>query len=242
MIHALHGNFGLPADFAALAESLHLRSWNLWDLLSEPGYDGLTAFGARFRGDPEDRGQRPWLIGYSLGGRLALHSLLAHPEDWAGSILLSTHPGLQTPGEREERLSHDAVWAASCDAAAWPAVLQRWHEQPLLATTVPAAPIPASYAPAVQQGFRCWSLGQQQDLRPALARLALPVLWLTGEGDPKFTHLAAEVCHGHPTFHHQVISRAGHRLLQHAPKAVAIAVNQFIKNNIPREPSWNISS
>lgn len=61
--------------------------------------------------------------------------------------------------------------------------------------------------------FEYWSLGQQEDLRPALAQCNTPVLWITGEQDEKFTRLAGEVTSDNESFEHEIIPETGHRLL-----------------------------
>src|SRR4051794_21774844 len=47
------------------------------------------------------------LLGYSLGGRIALHALLASPQLWSGAVIVSAHPGLTDDQERNDRLQAD---------------------------------------------------------------------------------------------------------------------------------------
>ena len=51
------------------------------------------------------------LLGYSMGGRLALYLLTRFPENWLGIVLESTSPGLESEKERSERIKHDASLA-----------------------------------------------------------------------------------------------------------------------------------
>ena len=80
MIHALHGNFGLPSDWeAALPDGVPAKAWPLWEIRRyHPEARTLTGFATWFNNQVAaltDNGPRI-LAGYSLGGRLALHVLL----------------------------------------------------------------------------------------------------------------------------------------------------------------------
>ena len=60
-----------------------------------------------------------WLVGYSLGGRIAMHYACSRPEGLAGLIVEGGHPGLTNDAERESRWRNDEAWA------------QRFRELPL---------------------------------------------------------------------------------------------------------------
>jgi 2-succinyl-6-hydroxy-2,4-cyclohexadiene-1-carboxylate synthase len=64
------------------------------------------------------------LIGYSMGGRIALRS--SHPK-----ILLSTHPGLNTPEEKAERWRQDELWIKKLQQEPLESFLKTWYAQPL---------------------------------------------------------------------------------------------------------------
>lgn len=64
------------------------------------------------------------LIGYSMGGRIALRS--SNPK-----ILLSTHPGLQTPQEKAARLIQDRQWIEKLLQQPLESFLHDWYAQPL---------------------------------------------------------------------------------------------------------------
>ena len=118
MIHALHGNFGLPSDWAAaLPPGRPAKAWDLWEIRRHhPEARTLTGFAAWFNQQIAalpDTGPH-LLAGYSLGGRLALHVLLDRPALWSQVLLLSTHPGLTTEAERPPRLAHDLAWQERC--------------------------------------------------------------------------------------------------------------------------------
>ena len=69
------------------------------------------------------------LIGYSMGGRLALHWAIAHPERIRRLILIGASPGLATPEERDERRLSDATLAEFIRTRGLDAFFKYWHNQ-----------------------------------------------------------------------------------------------------------------
>jgi 2-succinyl-6-hydroxy-2,4-cyclohexadiene-1-carboxylate synthase len=67
------------------------------------------------------------LIGYSMGGRIALQS--PHPK-----IVLSAHPGLRTEQEKDERWKSDQAWIEKLQQRPLQEFLQAWYAQPLFDT------------------------------------------------------------------------------------------------------------
>ena len=81
------------------------------------------------------------LVGYSLGGRVALHFALAAPELLWALVLESASPGIDDPMERDARFASDAQLAASLERDGIEAFVDRWQAQPLFASQLklPAA-------------------------------------------------------------------------------------------------------
>ena len=191
-IIALHGNVGSPADWLPLEQAFGpLEKRCLW----EPGALDFA------EGDA--------LLGYSLGGRLALHAAATAPEKFRMVVVLSAHPGLKTQAERTERLELDQKWSERAAHLPWAEFLQQWDAQDVLGPGSADRLALERYRPAIARAFRDWSLGNQADLRPALGRLSCPLHWITGGQDLKFTDLAAGAGCGR----HHIVPGAGHRLL-----------------------------
>ena len=76
MIHALHGAVGMAGDWEGILPQA--RMWNLWTLL-ERGEVSLAEAGDMIASEAQDGDS---LIGYSMGGRLALHALLSVKCQW----------------------------------------------------------------------------------------------------------------------------------------------------------------
>ncbi len=223
---ALHGMMGHPRDWGGLG----LQAVDLW---RAGGIGGLERWGGAFNRSSGGAGRRV-LVGYSMGGRLALHALLDQPGHWHGVVVVSSHPGLRDENERAQRLQNDLRWAEHARNLGWGDFLELWNRQAVLKSA------PGSKRQLALEGvrervalaFEHWSLGRQADLRPALAKCNTPVLWVTGGLDEKFTHLAEEVVAGNDCFEHVVIPAAGHRLLfegGEAWKALKSSIGDFQK-------------
>lgn len=217
MIHALHGNAGLPEDLLPLlhASGWEFRAWHLWRWIVEnPGdlsFDGFSP--ALNSAAPADASPRI-LLGYSLGARLALHALTQPSSAWDAAILISPHPGLTDEKERGARLAHDQAWAVRFLRDPWNQVIAAWNAQPTLAgESVSRANqlLVETWRREVAAASDAWSLARQPDLRPRFPRVKCPVLWITGAKDEKFTALARECCPLLPGAQHVIIPAAGHR-------------------------------
>ncbi len=118
-----HGFLGTHRDWLPLVS--HLPDWRSIGI-DLPGH-GTTPFMEEFLIDLP----RFHLIGYSLGGRIALQYAQKHPEQIASLTLLSTHKGLLTNEEKEARWKSDLAWAHLLKELPIDEFLARWYDQPL---------------------------------------------------------------------------------------------------------------
>ena len=114
MLWCLHGFLGRGADWEALRAGWEpdlpaLRTPNLFT--DPPQHESLAEFGVRFAHEVAQVDAAPAILGYSLGGRLALHALVARPEQWKAAIVVSAHLGMLDAAERATRVADDARWA-----------------------------------------------------------------------------------------------------------------------------------
>jgi 2-succinyl-6-hydroxy-2,4-cyclohexadiene-1-carboxylate synthase len=73
-------------------------------------------------------------VGYSMGGRLALHVALRHPATVRGLLLFGATPGLENEQDRIERRAADEKLAQDIETLGVPAFLERWLSSPLFDT------------------------------------------------------------------------------------------------------------
>ena len=121
MIWKLHGALGSPADFE------DGQAVDLYDQVA-PYKEWAAGFCEYVR----ERDEAPVLMGYSMGGRLALHALLEDPAMWRGAIIVSADYG---HGRDEGRIRRDAEWARLARELPWAEFMDRWNAQPVFAGT-----------------------------------------------------------------------------------------------------------
>lgn len=214
----LHGNLGSWRDWdfilPALSEkNIACHPLDLWELISR-GCTSLEEAGRTIAALALPHAPCA-LMGYSLGGRLALYAMQAAPQAWHSTAFLSTHPGLQTENERQMRLAADLEQSTRCRLMPPKDFLMHWNRQNVLAGSGQGPSPDYSQQPAAQ-AFDIWSLGRQADMRPLLRDFSAKIAWLAGEQDAKFSALARTIPGISPT----LVSGAGHRLLQQAPATV----------------------
>ncbi|MCS7072790.1 MAG: alpha/beta fold hydrolase, partial [Anaerolinea sp.] len=71
------------------------------------------------------------LLGYSMGGRLALYTALTYPGHIQALILESASPGLASAAEREARRAADEALANRIEREGLDAFVRYWEELPL---------------------------------------------------------------------------------------------------------------
>jgi len=236
----LHGAVGMAADFRTLAKDLapsgiSTRAVDLWRFLETESL-ALPDFGKALNEDAGGeilRGTGRSLLGYSMGGRLALHALLEDNHHWQAAVIVSANPGLENELDRSARRAQDGNWAAKAFAGDWRKFLDEWNGQPVLGGGEIRDPDTAQRLIAsrrqVARSFIDWSLGAQQPLWDRLAEIQIPVLWVAGENDPKYRELAERATHALPKGVLAVAPGAGHRVPWQAGPWFAERVARFLK-------------
>lgn len=235
----LHGAVGVAADWRGFAKRLAAmktgsRAVDLWRFL-ECRPLPLADFGAAFHADAGGaRGGGRALLGYSMGGRLALHALLEKDHSWRAAVIVSAHPGLENPAEREARRAADAEWASMALTGNWQEFLAAWNAQPVLGnTTMRDAQASAGLAMRrreIARSFVDWSLGAQRPLWDRLHEITVPVLWIAGENDAKFRGLAGRAVSQIPHASLAIAPAAGHRVPWEAEEWLAERVARFFSS------------
>lgn len=236
----LHGAVGLAADWRGLAKQLASsgigsRAVDLWRFL-DCCLMPLPDFGKALNADASGevfRGSGRALLGYSMGGRMALHALLENNHPWQAAVIVSAHPGLENEHERASRRARDAEWASRALTGNWQQFLDDWNAQPVLANA--SARDPQASGRLMQRrreiarSFVDWSLGAQEPLWDRLGEISIPVLWVAGENDPKFRALAERACALIPEATLAIAPAAGHRVPWDAETWFADQVARFLK-------------
>lgn len=241
-VHCLHGTFQTPAAWSGLEARLAVHAGRDVRIVAEavdpPVTGGPAAWAdglCRRAGAGSADGMPRVLIGYSLGGRLAMHALLACPATWSAAVLVAAHPGGGTRDERAAVRRRDAGWAERCRRDSLVDLLADWDAQPVFGGRPNRAPRPANQLDRERcaRMFEAFSRGAQTDLRPLLAAATLPpVLFVTGADDARYRGLGDELARRVPAITHAVVPDAGHRVPWDRPDEFAATVGRFLRDTV----------
>ncbi len=174
--------------------------------------------------------QRFTLVGYSMGGRLALHVALALPDRLDRLVLIGASPGIADAREREARRRADERLAAEIERSSIEWLARRWAATPVLADQ-PADVAAAAHADRLRstpaglaRALRGLGTGALPPLWDRLGELAMPVRLIVGERDEKFRAIAAEMAAAIVDAEVVVVPEAGHAVHLEAPEAVAAVI------------------
>ena len=239
MIWALHGAVGSDRDWTELihdfcAVGLKCEALDLWSFLDSDKVS-LKEVGARIAAHIRARDDDPIILGYSMGGRIALHALISQPDQWRAAVIVSAHTGLCSSEEKTARKARDLDWSEKALSCEWAEFLNEWQDQGVLQPMgQPSANLAdrmllKDKSRQISQSFIDWSLGAQEDLLPSLDQINCPMLWLTGESDQKFTQVAASAVDELSVAEHVILPACGHRLPWESSPEFVAQCERFIK-------------
>ncbi|MEB3216443.1 MAG: 2-succinyl-6-hydroxy-2,4-cyclohexadiene-1-carboxylate synthase [Nostocales cyanobacterium 94392] len=138
-----------------------------------------------------------FLIGYSMGGRLALYLALHFPQRLYQVILESASPGLLTAKERLERIKRDEQiarkLARSYKKVDFMSFLENWYNQPIFGNIKNHCGFEQMIENRLQnnpvelaKSLRLMGVGVQPTLWEKLPDNQVAILLLVGENDKKF--------------------------------------------------------
>jgi 2-succinyl-6-hydroxy-2,4-cyclohexadiene-1-carboxylate synthase len=240
----VHGFMGSSCDWTPIVEALTDEAYCLTvDLpghgqsLNRPSYlysmEGATQALADVL---DDAGiDRCSLVGYSMGGRVALYFSLFHPTRVRRLVLESTSPGLPSAEERAERQSLDEERAQRIQEDL-PGFLEEWYRMPLFASLARhglieemVATRSANDPDEIARALRGLSPGVQPSLWDRLCDLSVPTLVLTGALDDKYTGVTARAARRIETAERVVVPKAGHNVHAERPQAFLAQLVRFLE-------------
>jgi 2-succinyl-6-hydroxy-2,4-cyclohexadiene-1-carboxylate synthase len=172
------------------------------------------------------------LVGYSLGGRVALHVACLAPPGLRSTIAISSSLGIVDGAARTDRLARDMAMADALDRDGdVEGFIARWLANPLFAT-LPGTRADvrgrlANTAHGLADSLRRCSVGSQRLLEPELATLAAPLLLLAGmRDDPCLA--AAVAASRHPAVAAAAVPGSGHVCHLEQPRLTARLIECFL--------------
>jgi 2-succinyl-6-hydroxy-2,4-cyclohexadiene-1-carboxylate synthase len=179
------------------------------------------------------------LLGYSMGGRLALTFALLYPGRVRKLILESTSPGLATEDEKQHRRMKDAELANFIKEQGIIAFVDYWEEIPLFSTM---KRLPRETQEKIRKqrlknspiGLANSLLGMGTGSQPSwwskLAELTCEVLLITGSEDHKFCATAKRMMKELKNSSWVVIEGSGHAIHVEEPEKFGTIVSDFLSN------------
>ncbi|MCL4543889.1 MAG: 2-succinyl-6-hydroxy-2,4-cyclohexadiene-1-carboxylate synthase [Chloroflexi bacterium] len=163
--------------------------------------------------------ERTGVLGYSMGGRVALQLALRHREHCTALLLESTSPGIEDEVARQARREADAALAARIEQIGVEAFLQEWEALPLFAglRRVPPALSEQLHslrlrnsAKGLASSLRGMGTGRQRPLWSQLPDLAVPVLVIAGQDDGKYCEIGLRMTSFLPCARSVIVPESGH--------------------------------
>ncbi len=180
-----------------------------------------------------DEGGPGTYVGYSMGGRVALHAALERPDAVERLVLIGATAGIDDPDRadsatrgrrrpcrshrsgRRRRTSSTSGWPTRCS----PDSPRRRRCATTGCATLPPASLPASARPAPAPRRPLWD---------RLGEIGCPVLVLVGEHDAKFTALGRRLVDGLSSAELVVVPGAGHSVHLEQPDATVAAITTWV--------------
>ncbi len=246
----LHGFLGSSRDWATVAEALSDEFFCVVPDL--PGHgktvvendkqwftmeNTAAALGAWLEGQGVER---CGVVGYSMGGRLALYLAGSYPERFDKVVLESASPGLKTEAERQARRKHDEALASAIEHGSFETFLKNWYRQPVFASL---SADPARLERLIAErlavnknrhglslSLRMMGTGAQPSLWEKLPEFRSSLLLLIGEKDAKFQAVAAEMVKCCPAARLRCVAGAGHTVHWEQESTFIRLVRQFLRS------------
>jgi 2-succinyl-6-hydroxy-2,4-cyclohexadiene-1-carboxylate synthase len=182
-------------------------------------------------------GGRPALVGYSLGGRLALRAALRSPTSFTAVVLVGSTAGLEEGPLRVQRVEADEKLASWMEAMPIEDIVALWERQPLFADQAESLveaqrPGRLSHRPRdLALILRTAGQGALDPVWHELRTLELPLLAIAGARDVGYSAAAKRLAAAAPNARAAIVEDAGHAAHLQQPAEVARLIAEFLDSN-----------
>lgn len=244
----LHGFTGTHSTWERLAESLARKNYVIMPDLPGHGMTGVPGsqaqMGVSRTADAiaevmriECGKRKSALLGYSLGGRVALSLACRHPELLSCLILEGASPGIEREEEREKRRAEDRALADELESRGVEWFVDHWQENPLFASQkeLPQKAFQdirrdrlSNSARGLAMSLRAAGTGEMAPLWGEIGRLRMPLLLIVGRRDTKYAATADAMRKRVPGSLVVEVDGAGHCPHVERPEEFADLVGRFL--------------
>lgn len=240
----LHGFTQTGASWQAIGERFSDRFDTLTPDL--PGHGRSSSLRLDLPGAARwlaDGAGRATYVGYSMGGRLALHLAVANPAVVERLVLVSTTAGIIDDGERAQRHAADEELASELERDGVASFVERWLALPLFANlralqsaktpdgTADRADVAARLVNTVDglaSSLRLAGTGAQDSLWTHLPALTMRTLIVAGALDAKFVAIAGRMHELIPNSELAIVPGAGHVVHLERPDRFVATLREWL--------------
>jgi 2-succinyl-6-hydroxy-2,4-cyclohexadiene-1-carboxylate synthase len=235
----VHGFLGSPADWAdvlaRLSPGIACDCVPLVELGCASVDGAARALASRLERSPCDL-----IVGYSMGGRIALELAATRPELAPRLVLLAASLGLDDEAERARRAAEDDARAEEILRDGLDAFVERWYRLPIFAPFARHASFSATRLRRAHGDAAFWarcvaacSPGRGTPRWSAISALAPRTTLVAGALDERYAACAARAKALAPLLRTELVAGAGHVLPLEAPEACA----RIIEESLPTDPA-----
>ncbi len=182
----------------------------------------------------------PLLIGYSMGGRLALSYTMKNKKSVRALILESTAFGYQLQHQKEERILSDKILAEKIKNGSLNDFFDFWYNLPLFGSLkknknvnlekLKKEKILKNNKIGLVNSLLGFGTGTMDNYFEQIRKFENNVLLITGSMDRKFTSISEEAKKIFPNAEHKVVNNCGHNVHLEKPEEFLKFLNRFLKN------------
>ncbi|WP_174734909.1 2-succinyl-6-hydroxy-2,4-cyclohexadiene-1-carboxylate synthase [Mesobacillus harenae] len=179
------------------------------------------------------------VLGYSMGGRLAITFAVKYPEKVRKLVLESTTPGIRSLEERKSRRRQDETLAFKIMEQGIENFIDYWEQIPLFSSQ---RNLPEKMRESIRElrlknnatglanSLRGMGTGTQPSWWEELRHFNFETLLITGLLDQKFSKIAKEMKKNVPKCQHIQIPGCGHAIHVEEPEKFGTIVSEFLSN------------
>ena len=174
------------------------------------------------------------LVGYSLGGRLALRAALRSPPSFTAVVLVGATAGIEEGPMRVQRAEADEKLASWMEAMPIDDIVALWERQPLFADQTETLveeqrPGRLSHDPrSLALLLRTAGQGTLDPVWHDIRTLEVPLLAIAGARDDGYSAAAKRIASTAPRARAAIVEEAGHAPQLQQPAAVASLIAAFL--------------
>lgn len=188
------------------------------------------------------------LIGYSMGGRIALTFAVNHPDYLKGLILESASAGIKNDADRKKRYEDDLKLVQYIHDHTMEEFIEFWYDQEMFNTQRRFSndKIKKMHKKKYNNSkiglmniLRGFSTGIMPPVHDKLKNIPFKVILISGELDGKYTFINSKIVRGFNKAKHKVVKYSGHNTHLEEPKRFIEIVTNYLNQILTAESQKN---